>query len=130
MTFLPAPSAIAAAYVDPWRYAGTYGGYRPDPPPSRYVRFRRWLQERLWRKRKWRHASANVAFVRLEQIIAADRAAVPCGRWVKEKSNPYLVVVVCQLIAGAMRTPEPHRSQAIGQYRSWLKPRYRYEVRR
>lgn len=69
-------------YIDLGRYAAAYGGYLPDPPPSSYVRFRRWLQERQWRKRKWRHASANVAFVRLEEIIAADRQAVPCGRWV------------------------------------------------
>lgn len=28
------------------------------------------------------YSSANVAFVRLKSIVAADRAAVPCGRWV------------------------------------------------
>lgn len=26
--------------IDLGHYAGTYGGYRPDPPPSRWTRFR------------------------------------------------------------------------------------------
>lgn len=28
------------------------------------------------------YCSANVAFIRLKDVISADRSAVPCGRWV------------------------------------------------
>lgn len=112
-------------FYDLGRYAGTYGGYRPDPPPSRYVRFRRWLQERLWRKgRKWRHASANVAFVRLERIIAADRAAVPCGRWVRcfPAQRKWQLLAEQALFCG--------RPIPMPPYGKELRPRYRWSERR
>lgn len=53
------------------------------------------------------YSSANVAFVRLKSIVAADRSAVPCGRLVKRRSV----------------------REAVCLYPD-ARPRYRYEVRR
>lgn len=69
--------------------------------------------------------SRQVAVRRLSHIIAADRAAVPCGRWVK-------VIRLPKTQGGMMMrlVDEAMWRRASTFIDSITKPRYRYEVRK
>lgn len=64
---------------------------------------------------KVRMSSSLLAKLRLKHVIAADRAAVPCGRWVNIRSrHPEWLLL---------------RRLRVGEVPDW-RPIYRYEVRR
>lgn len=78
---------------------------------------------KAFRKEMRRHG-ARIAKDRLRDVIAADRAAVPCGRWV-ERSHVSPAVTVSYARRGMCSA---YVVATIAQ--ALRKPRYRYEARR
>lgn len=70
--------------------------------------------------------SAAVAKHRLRNIIAADREAVPCGRWEKIERGAYWWVFMGSVYLRWMKDGGWIGRQAERR----LKPRYRWRVRR
>lgn len=78
-----------------------------------------------------RAGSSAIAKLRLQRAIAADRAAVPCGRWVRRHYGIYHAAIVAGYASAAW---DAYRRGDLGlarlYHRELLRPRYRYEVRR
>lgn len=68
-------------------------------------------------------ALAELAKARLLTIIEIDRAAVPCGRWVRIDRPIRIPQLRDWCALRLVKYPAPHVFSPI-------KPRYRYEVRR
>lgn len=68
----------------------------------------------------------TTAYLRLKFITAADRSAVPCGRWVR-RIRP---LVETQFLVGLAMTAIKYPYLRTAEYRRGCKPRWRLEYRR